>query len=53
MDIQNEEKIENFSMDQLKIIYGDEIPKIINSIEDLHLSSKEYFKSELNKLKIF
>ena len=50
MDIQNEEKIENFSMDQLKIIYGDEIPKIINSIEDLHLSSKEYFKSELNSI---
>ena len=50
MDIQNGEKIENFSMDQLKIIYGDEIPKIINSIEDLHLSSKEYFKSELNSI---
>ena len=50
MDLQNEEKIENFSIDQLKIIYGDEIPKIINSIEDLHLSSKDYFKFELNNI---
>jgi hypothetical protein len=50
MDVPNEVKIEKFSVDQLKIIYGDEIPKIINSIEDLHLSSKEYFKSELNSI---
>ena len=50
MDDPNEVKIEKFSVDQLKIIYGDEIPKIINSIEDLHLSSKEYFKSELNSI---
>ena len=50
MDDPNEVKIEKFSVDQLKIIYGDEIPKIINSIEDLHLSSKEYFKTELNSI---
>lgn len=58
MDIQNEilqsnlnqEIINNCTLEQLKIIYGDDISKIFNSLDDLKESSINYFTSEMNEL---
>ena len=43
----NQEMIKIFPIEHLKIIYGDEIQKIIKSIEDLHSFSINYFISEI------
>jgi hypothetical protein len=45
-----QEKIQNYPIEHLKIIYGDEIPKIIKSLEDLKTSSIDYFTSELQDI---
>ena len=47
----NPEKIETYSIENLKIIYGDEITKIIKSLDELQSSSIDYFSKELNNIK--
>ena len=46
----NSEKVKVYPIEHLKIIYGDEIPKIIDSLEDLKVSSINYFTSEMKDI---
>ena len=50
-DDSNPEEIETYSTEYLKIIYGEEIPKIITSLEELQSSSIDYFSTEFNNIK--
>ena len=47
---QKEEKVTNYSMEHLKIIYGKEIPKIMKNLDYLQLSSIDYFSSEAKEM---
>ena len=47
---ENEEKVIKYSIEQLKVIYGDEFPKIMKSIDYLQLSSIDYFSSEVKEI---
>ena len=46
----NSEKVKVYPIEHLKIIYGDEILKIIDSLEDLKVSSINYFTSEMKDI---
>ena len=45
-----EEKVPKYSMEHLKIIYGDEIPKIMKNLDYLQFSSIDYFSSEAKEI---
>ena len=45
-----EEKVPNYSMEHLKIIYGDEIAKIMKNLDYLQFSSIDYFSSEAKEI---
>ena len=47
----NQENIKSYPMSQLRIIYGDDIQKVMNSLEELHSSSINYFSSEICDIK--
>ena len=47
----NQENIKSYPMSQLRIIYGDDIQKVMNSLEELHSSSINYFSSEISDIK--
>ena len=47
----NTEEVKNYPIEHLQVIYGDEIPKILKSLETLKASSIDYFTTELNKIK--
>ena len=47
----NQENIKSYPMSQLRIIYGDDIQKVMNSLEELHSSSINYFSSEICEIK--
>ena len=45
------EEITNYPLEHLQLIYGDEIPKILKSLENLKISALDYFGTELDKIK--
>ena len=47
----NQENIKSYPMNQLRIIYGDDIQKVMNSLEEIHSSSINYFSSEISDIK--
>ena len=47
----NPENIQSYPITQLKIIYGDDIQKVMNSLEEMHSSSINYFSSEISNIK--
>ena len=47
----NQENIKSYPMSQLRIIYGDDIQKVMNSLEEIHSSSINYFSSEISDIK--
>ena len=47
----NPENIQSYPITQLKIIYGDDIQKVMNSLEEMHSSSINYFSSEISDIK--
>ena len=47
----NQENIKSYPMNQLRIIYGDDIQKVMNSLEEIHSSSINYFSSEICDIK--
>ena len=47
----NQENIKSYPMNQLRIIYGDDIQKVMNSLEEIHSSSIDYFSSEISDIK--
>ena len=47
----NQENIKSYPMNQLRIIYGDDIQKVMNSLEEIHSSSINYFSLEISDIK--
>ena len=47
----DQENINSYPMNQLRIIYGDDIQKIMNTLDEMHSSSTNYFCSEISDIK--